>query len=82
MSVENLAIAAVFEEIADPLAIQGPNAFRVRAYSSAARMLQGLGRDVKQMLERGEDLTELPGIGADLAGRIREIVATGKYELL
>jgi DNA polymerase (family 10) len=29
------------------------------------------------MLEKGEDLTELPGIGEDLAGKIREIVETG-----
>jgi DNA polymerase (family 10) len=45
-------------------------------------MLQGLGSDVKQKLERGEDLTELPGIGADLAAKIREIVETGKCALL
>ena len=82
MSVQNLAVAAVFEEIADRLAIQGANAFRVRAYGNAARMLQGLGRDVQQMLERGDDLTELPGIGADLAAKIREIVATGRCVLL
>ena len=82
MSIQNLAVAAVFEEIADRLAIQGANVFRVRAYSNAARMLQGLGRDVKQMLERGEDLCELPGIGADLAGKIREVVETGKCVVL
>ena len=82
MSAQNLAAAAVFEEIADRLAIQGENAFRVRAYSNAARLLQGLGPDVKQKLDRGEDLTELPGIGADLAAKIREIVDTGTCGLL
>jgi DNA polymerase (family 10) len=82
MSVQNLAVSAVFEEIADRLAIQGANAFRIRAYSDAARMLQGLGPDVKQMLERGDDLTELPGIGPDLAAKIAEIVRTGKCALL
>src|SRR5436190_2819083 len=82
MSAQNLAAAAIFDEIADRLAIQGENAFRVRAYDNAARMLQGLGPDVKQKLERGEDLTELPGIGADLADKIREIVETGKCSLL
>ncbi len=82
MSVQNLAVAAIFEEIADRLSIQGANVFRVRAYSNAARLLQGLGRDVKQMVERGGDLTELPGIGADLAGKMREIVETGKCALL
>jgi DNA polymerase (family 10) len=82
MSVQNLAVSAIFEEIADRLAIEGANVFRVRAYSNAARMLQGLGPDVKQMLERGDDLTELPGVGADLAGKIREVVETGKCALL
>jgi DNA polymerase (family 10) len=45
-------------------------------------MLQGLGPDVKQMLERRDDLTELPGIGPDLAAKIAEIVRTGKCALL
>lgn len=82
MPAPNLAVSAVFEEIADRLAIAGENAFRIRAYADAARMLQGLGRDVKEMVERGDDLSELPGIGADLAGKIREIVETGKCALL
>ena len=82
MSVQNLAVAAIFEEIADRLAVQGANVFRVRAYSNAARLLQGLGTDVKQMLDRGEDLRALPGIGTDLAGKIREIVDTGRCAVL
>ena len=82
MSEQNLAAAAIFEEIADRLAILGENAFRVRAYDNAARMLQGLGPDLKQKLERDQDLTELPGIGADLAAKIREIVETGTCGLL
>ena len=82
MSVRNLAVAAVFDEIADRLAIQGENAFRIRAYANAARVLQGLGPDLKEMIGRGDKLTEIPGIGEDLASKIREIVATGKCALL
>ncbi|HLS57424.1 MAG TPA: DNA polymerase/3'-5' exonuclease PolX [Zeimonas sp.] len=82
MPVRNLAVAAVFEELADRLEIQGANVFRIRAYRNAARTLQELGGDVGQMLEQGRDLTEIRGIGADLAGKIREIVATGSCELL
>jgi len=82
MSARNLAVAAVFEEIADRLAIAGENAFRIRAYVDAARMLHGIDRDVKEMIDRGDDLTELPGIGDDLAGKIREIVTTGKCAVL
>lgn len=82
MSVRNLAVAAVFEEIADRLDIQGANAFRIRAYRNAARMLQDLSGDVGAMVRQGRDLTELRGIGTDLAAKIREIVATGSCELL
>jgi DNA polymerase (family 10) len=34
------------------------------------------------MLEQGEDLSRLPGIGQDLAGKIRQIVDTGHLPLL
>lgn len=77
MSVHNADIAAVFDEIADLLEIQGANPFRVRAYRNAARTIQGLGREVRVLVDAGEDLTELPGVGEDLAGKIREIVQTG-----
>jgi len=82
MPVRNLAVAAVFDEIADRLDIQGANAFRIRAYRNASRMLQELSGDIAAMVEQGRDLTELRGIGADLAGKIREIAATGSCELL
>lgn len=77
MPFSNADAAAVFNEIADLLEVQGGNAFRVRAYRNAARTLADLGRSVKEMLEAGEDLDALPGIGKDLAGKIAEIVATG-----
>lgn len=77
MPVHNAEIAAIFETIADLLEIQGGNPFRVRAYRNAARQLEGLESEVRDMLARGRDLGELPGIGKDLAGKIREIAETG-----
>lgn len=82
MPIHNADIAAIFEEIANLLEIQGANPFRVRAYRNAARTVGDLGRDIKTLLEKGEDLTELPGIGEDLAGKIREIAETGKCAML
>ena len=82
MPVHNSEIARVFDEIADLLELQEANAFRIRAYRNAARMLGELGRSVKTMVERGEDLDALPGIGPDLAGKIGEIVNTGTCKLL
>jgi len=82
MPIKNDAIAAVFQEIADRLAIQGENAFRVRAYENAARVLQGYGPNLTDMVARGEELRQIPGIGNDLANKIREVVETGKCAFL
>jgi DNA polymerase (family 10) len=82
MPVHNADIAAIFEEIADLLEIQGENPFRIRAYRNAAREMQSLGVPASEMLAKGEDLTELPGIGEDLAAKIKEIVETGKCKAL
>lgn len=82
MPVHNADIAAVFAEIADLLEIEGANPFRVRAYRNAARTLGEMPRDVAGALERGEALPRLPGIGPDLAGKMREVAATGSCRLL
>jgi DNA polymerase (family 10) len=82
MAIRNADIAAKFEEIADLLEIEAANPFRVRAYRNAARTLRGLRREAAAMLADGEDLSELPGIGKDLAGKIGEIVDTGSVALL
>ena len=82
MPTHNADIAAVFEEIADRLEIQGANPFRIRAYRNAARTLGELPQEARALLEKGDDLTRLPGIGDDLAAKIHEIVTTGYCSLL
>lgn len=82
MPVHNADIAAFFDEIADRLEIQGANPFRIRAYRNAARTLGELPQEARTLLEKGEDLTRLPGIGGDLAAKIREIVDSGHCSLL
>lgn len=82
MPVHNADVAAIFNEIADLLELGEANPFRVRAYRSAARVIGDLNRDVVAMVSTGENLSELPGVGDDLAGKIREIVATGSSPLL
>ena len=69
MPVVNAEIAGQLEKIADLLNIKGANPFRVRAYRRAARLVGELPRGVADMLDAGEDLDELPGIGEDLAGK-------------
>jgi len=82
MPVHNADIAAVFTEIAELLEIQGENPFRIRAYRNAARSVGELGRSVTTMIAQGDDLTDIPGVGEDLAAKIREIAATGTCALL
>jgi len=82
MPVHNADIAAVFDEIADLLEIESANPFRVRAYRNASRTLRDLNQDVASMVAQGKDVTELPGIGEDLASKIKEIVSTGTASML
>ncbi|MEX2240475.1 MAG: DNA polymerase/3'-5' exonuclease PolX [Burkholderiales bacterium] len=82
MPVHNADIAAAFEEIADLLELGDENPFRVRAYRNAARVVGGLSLDLAATLAEGAALPKLPGIGADLDGKIHEIAATGSCKLL
>jgi len=73
--VDNRAIARVLGEIADLLEIRGDNAFKIRAYRSAAETI-GAWPDPVARLD-AKQIRELPGIGKDLAAKIRELVETG-----
>jgi DNA polymerase (family 10) len=82
MPVQNAEIADMFEQTADLLEIKGDNPFRVRAYRRAARTVEGLPQSVRGMLAAEADLSQLPGIGKDLAGKIAAICETGHFDLL
>ena len=82
MAKLNSELVAAFNRLANLLEIKGENPFRVRAYRNAARTIEGLGRSVEEMVKAGEDLTKLPGIGKDLAQKIKEFIETGRIERL
>jgi DNA polymerase (family 10) len=82
MPVHNADVAAIFEEIANLLEIEAANPFRIRAYRNAARVVAEQGREMRTLVEKGEDLTRLPGIGRDLALKITEIATTGRCGFL
>lgn len=79
--MQNPDIARILEEVADLLEIQGANPFRVRAYRNAARTILDLPDPLAEAVQRGADLTEIPGIGEDLAEKIATIVRTGALPL-
>ena len=82
MTVHNADVARVFDRLADLLEIDRANPFRVRAYRDAARIVADLPQEVSALVAAGKDLSELHGIGKDLAGKIGEIVQTGHLALL
>ena len=79
--MQNPDIARLFDEVADLLEIQSQNPFRVRAYRNAARVVRDFPRPLQEEVRQGADLTELPGIGEDLAEKIATIVASGDLPL-
>lgn len=82
MAVHNADIAGLFNRLADLLEIDNANPFRIRAYRRAAQTIEDLPKSAAEMVASGEDLSELPGIGKDLAGKIAEIVETGRLGML
>ena len=82
MPIQNAEIASMFDQMADLLEIEGGNPFRARAYRKAARTIETLPQNVAALIAAKKDLSELPGIGKDLAGKIAEIAASGRFKLL
>ena len=81
--MENIDYAHVFEEIADLLEIQGANPFRIRAYRNGARTIETLAQPLESLLEDPDArLEDLPGIGKDLAAKMRELYKTGQLQFI
>ena len=81
--MDNKKIADSFEEIADLLEFQGANPFRVRAYRKGSRTIRDLAQSVTTILEDDRrKLTDVDGIGKDLAAKCAELVETGQLEML
>jgi DNA polymerase (family X) len=73
--LDNVAIARILQEVADLLEIKSDNPFKIRAYRNAADIAANHPHQLAALDEKG--LREIPGIGKDLAARIREIAETG-----
>ncbi len=81
--MNNRDVAAAFDEIADLLEFQNANPFRVRAYRNAARRINDLPESLTTVAaDPNRDLTEIEGIGKDLAQKIAEFLDTGSIAML
>ncbi len=80
--MKQIEVADLFDQIADLLELKGgENPFRVRAYRRAALNLRGLTSDLEE-LARKDSLREIPGVGEDLAEKIREFLSKGRLAYL
>jgi DNA polymerase (family 10) len=73
-------IAAMLEELSIMLEILGANPFRCRAYANAARILDSLTGDLREMVE-SRQLLEVKGIGKGIFEDISSALATGSFPL-
>ncbi len=79
----NPEIAAVFDQVADLLEFQDTNPFRIRAYRNAGRTIGDLPQSVAEIVaDPNRVLTDIQGIGKDLAAKITTLVETGSLPML
>jgi DNA polymerase (family 10) len=78
--MKNTAIAKVFSDIADLLELKGENQFKIRAYQKAVRAIEHYPKEIRIMVDEGEDLKSIPGVGDAIAKKTTELVETGKLE--
>jgi DNA polymerase (family 10) len=78
--MDNDKIAKTLDQLADLLEFTGANAFRLRAYRNGARVIRDLPDSVSSLIDSGEDLTKIDGIGKGVAGKCKELCESGKLE--
>lgn len=79
--MERRALAAQLKEAARLLEVLGSDAFRARAYASAARNLEAFDGDFETLWREGR-LTEIRGIGKGLAAELDALDGAGELPLL
>jgi len=73
-------IANILTEIGLLLELKGENPFKVRAYQSGARVLEGMEEAELARLIAADELLSVKGIGDALAKKITELHQTGRLE--
>ena len=74
-------VARALSEIALLRELRGESAFKVRAYTNAARTIESLDEDLDELVEQNR-VVKLRGIGKSIAQKITELVTTGQLPYL
>ncbi len=81
--MENPEISETLTKVADLLEFQRANPFRIRAYRSAARAVGELPDEIEKIIaDPQRKLTDIVGIGKDLAAKITTLATTGSLPIL
>jgi DNA polymerase (family 10) len=75
--MRNSEVARLLYDISELLELSGENIFKIRAYSRAARTIEGSTEDIEKIAKE-KRLEEIPGIGEAIARKIEEYLTTGK----
>ncbi|MFT5050873.1 MAG: DNA polymerase (family 10) [Chlamydiales bacterium] len=78
MPIQNTEIASILEDTGQLLGLDEASPFRIRAYKNAADTVRYLKSSLAEMVDAGEDLTQVKDIGPAIAQKIEEIVRTGR----
>jgi DNA polymerase (family X) len=70
-------VVDVLTDIATLLELKGENPFKTRAYTNAARAIEGESEPLEKLVAENR-LGEIPGVGEALQKKIAELVTTGK----
>src|SRR4051812_37378016 len=76
IAMETARIARILSEMGTLLEVRGENAFRCRAYHTAAQALKGLPSDLGEMIA-DRSLSQVPGIGGTMLAKITQLATTG-----
>ena len=79
MVTNNDRVINLFRAMAELLAAQRANPYRIRAYRRAADVIAAIDEDVAEIAKR-KALEEIDGIGQDLSGKIVEVLKTGTFQ--
>ncbi len=79
MFENNHRVTMLFRAMADVLAAQRANPYRIRAYRRAADAIAAIDEDLAEIATR-QALEEIDGIGRDLSDKIMEVLKTGTFQ--
>ncbi len=78
--MDNLAISKALFELAELSKAAGENAFKSRAYRTAAQAIKDFPTSVESIADRLPDKSLLPGVGEGIARKIKQLISEGKIK--